>query len=735
MSQTKTNLRMIDIGTITPLDFGANGDGTSNDAATLQLALDSTSNSVLDLAGKTYAFESALTITRSNLIIKNGTLKFTGTNAGEFDLVSVNGSVGSTNYTPSADLKVGSNEIDLPGATVMSAFSVDTYLVIQGTVEIYDGTVHSTTTKQAEIVKVRKVDTTNTKLFLYSPLKGNYKTTEVDIHILTPRENITFENVTFEGKGVTEYEIGASAITTNSGNTTINVVLPGTGLGISGSVLFLGDIGSTAIGGVAAATLSGSELAVTGSSEGGGNTTVNATFVGSNASSNASGGDATSKAYYGGNEGIRLNGCANVTIKDCTFKKLQNDIEAYYTNNLEIKNNKFVGFNGPIGRGIYIRQAVTTVFIEENKFLGNHNYGVYAYDPAGLPKDIYIKGNYFSGIRDAAAYVYIVNSLTFVNNKVENSPILTSDKTGAIHSGLRYYGFELTCTDNEFTGFGKCGVYWEPRYKAINTASTQSAYSGGHNNNVYSDAAAGQTWSYPSAVIANNRLKGRAGDTSLSSKGIEIVPKTINFGIWGCSLTQNLISTIGTGISIDASTGSPSGISTNIRGLKITDNQIFGERNSGGSTGLAVGIHFKGGSGSDVMQRGIIANNIIQSYSPGYGVTNQQVDPLIQLGASGSNYVAGNEGIINSNSLYGGTYSIFTGGGSVPSLKYGIVIGNMFSSHSNETNATYAYGPLNSGSDPIGVASGTNAPAIDSAIQNITGGIVNNFYSDSYTGG
>ena len=93
------------------------------------------------------------------------------------------------------------------------------------------------------------------------------------------------------------------------------------------------------------------------------------------------------------------------------------------------------------------------MFIEENKFLGNHNYGVYAYDPAGLPKDIYIKGNYFSGIRDAAAYVYIVNSLTFVNNKVENSPILTSDKTGAIHSGLRYYGFELTCTDNEFTGF------------------------------------------------------------------------------------------------------------------------------------------------------------------------------------------------------------------------------------------------------------------------------------------
>ena len=300
MSQTKTNLRMIDIGTITPLDFGANGD--------------------LDLAGKTYAFESALTITRSNLTIKNGTLKFTGTNAGEFDLVSVNGSVGSANYTPSADLKVGSNEIDLPGGTVMSAFSVDTYLVIQGTVEIYDGTVHSTTTKQSEIVKVRKVDTTNTKLFLYSPLKGNYKTTEVDIHILTPRENITFENVTFEGKGVTEYEIGASAITTNSGNTTINVVLPGTGLGISGSVLFLGDIGSTAIGGVAAATLSGSELAVTGSSEGGGNTTVDATFVGSNASSNASGGDATSKAYYGGNEGIKLNGCANVTIKDCTFK-------------------------------------------------------------------------------------------------------------------------------------------------------------------------------------------------------------------------------------------------------------------------------------------------------------------------------------------------------------------------------------------------------------------------------
>ena len=50
MSQTKTNYRMIDGSFISPLDFGATGDGVANDATALQNTFDNTTNDIIGVA-------------------------------------------------------------------------------------------------------------------------------------------------------------------------------------------------------------------------------------------------------------------------------------------------------------------------------------------------------------------------------------------------------------------------------------------------------------------------------------------------------------------------------------------------------------------------------------------------------------------------------------------------------------------------------------------------------------
>ena len=190
MSQTKTNYRMIDGSFISPLDFGATGDGVANDATALQNTFDNTTNDIIDLGGKTYAFTSPLTITQSNITIQNGTLKYTGTDNGFTELISVTGSVGSTGYTPSSDIKIGDTSVSFSS---VSAFSADTYVVLEGTVEIYSAGFHSSVIKNSEIVRIRKVDSTNNKLILYYPVKGNYKSSEVSVKILTPLKTLSFK--------------------------------------------------------------------------------------------------------------------------------------------------------------------------------------------------------------------------------------------------------------------------------------------------------------------------------------------------------------------------------------------------------------------------------------------------------------------------------------------------------------------------------------------------------------
>lgn len=74
-----------------PIDSGAVGDGVTNDAVALQAAITAAGTGVLDLEGKTYRCDSALSV-QSGLTLRNGTLDFSACNAD--DCILAEGSLG-----------------------------------------------------------------------------------------------------------------------------------------------------------------------------------------------------------------------------------------------------------------------------------------------------------------------------------------------------------------------------------------------------------------------------------------------------------------------------------------------------------------------------------------------------------------------------------------------------------------------------------------------------------------
>lgn len=170
------------------------GDGVTNDSANLALAINNSTESVIDLGGKTYKLNAPVNITRSNITIRNGTIDMTGLTGGsdlyaftflgtEGSDVLVTGSVtgGVTNLDARTDLEIAST----------TGITAGDLLYVVSTSDFATGC------KQGELHKVESV-TDATDLVLGKPFLFSMAGTN-NVRKITPIRNVKIEDITFLG--------------------------------------------------------------------------------------------------------------------------------------------------------------------------------------------------------------------------------------------------------------------------------------------------------------------------------------------------------------------------------------------------------------------------------------------------------------------------------------------------------------------------------------------------------
>lgn len=187
MALTKAHNRMIKGGLITPLDFNAAGDGSTDDTAAIQAALNS-SYAVIDGAGKTYRCDTQITI-GSNKVLQNITLDFSN---GADDLEAFI-AAGSFNSPVSLSANAAFN------TTTISVSSADG-LAAGDLIYIADTQIWADSTPQGEMQVIKSIS--GTTLTLTAKLVGSYATASAaNIRKVNTAENIRLENVKLTGKG------------------------------------------------------------------------------------------------------------------------------------------------------------------------------------------------------------------------------------------------------------------------------------------------------------------------------------------------------------------------------------------------------------------------------------------------------------------------------------------------------------------------------------------------------
>lgn len=172
-----------------PLDYGAVGDGVANERSYVQSAIDNATG-VIDLLGKTFRCDTALTIT-SNKTITNGTLDFS--NSTDNDTIQATGTIGSS-VVLASDVTAGDRTISVDSA---SGLAVGDFLALE------DGQAYtdSVSFHRGEIVEIDGIS--GTTLTLRRPAQDGYTVASGgNIRKITPVTDVTFRNLRLIGPGL-----------------------------------------------------------------------------------------------------------------------------------------------------------------------------------------------------------------------------------------------------------------------------------------------------------------------------------------------------------------------------------------------------------------------------------------------------------------------------------------------------------------------------------------------------
>lgn len=174
-------------------NFNAVGDGITNDYAALQAAITAAAGKVLDLGGKTYKCNSALTLP-NGITLQNGTIDFSGTADGTL-CIQASGSLGTV-YPLAANLTYGNKQFQVASTT---GLSVGSWVLIESTKvwAVSGGGV------VGEIARVKTVDS-GTLATLETPARSTYNTADTAKVTLLPQSvaGVTIRDMKFIGGGI-----------------------------------------------------------------------------------------------------------------------------------------------------------------------------------------------------------------------------------------------------------------------------------------------------------------------------------------------------------------------------------------------------------------------------------------------------------------------------------------------------------------------------------------------------
>ena len=189
------------------LEFGAVGDGSTDDATALLAALNASTGKVLDGGGLTYKCNSMLAPTSQNITVQNATFDFSGVTAnGATGYILFEGSVG-TPTAVSADINIGDNTFTVASTTGLT--TPNSYHILED-----DQVVTSSEgLTLGQYIFVKEVNTSSKLVTLHNDVLYKFlSASNAQVVPVTMKKNITFKNVIIKGAN-------PAGITTNYGHT------------------------------------------------------------------------------------------------------------------------------------------------------------------------------------------------------------------------------------------------------------------------------------------------------------------------------------------------------------------------------------------------------------------------------------------------------------------------------------------------------------------------------------